>query len=837
MKFVTNVKLHADNFSEECIHLVQVSIPFKQGVLNNVGHVKLVNDGGSIISTGAKITHHWPNGSIKWVLLEWTATKEQLNMELSVFIDAVGTKEASKVISKTYDNKVVVSHQSYEVQIDSAAGTLQINEETPILLSPELKANKKQVPIDCTGLTKLCEDESGTSYCLDYTVDIENKTLNLKWIINFRPHFHAIESKIQIHNPGAASHDGGLWDLGDPASVLIDNFAISIRPNGAESSLAINEKTIKPKAQLELIQHGSGGVNWQSTSHVLADGTVPIKKQGYVLTVDDELSEGKRVNPKLQLSKTLVVLEQFWQNFPSAFKIGNDISQIELLANVNYEHELQGGEKKSYTLWLASNNSLPSSNIRIRGTVPYDYLQSTDSIFLCGKQNGSIDSIDEIVKKGLSGKNNFFEKRELIDEYGWRNFGDLFADHETLGENGKSVSISHYNNQYDPLFGFLTQFLITGDNSWFELAEDLAKHIKEIDFYDTFEDRDEYNHGLFWHTDHYLDAETCSHRTFSKKHTHAYDGYTSGGGPGGQHCYTAGLSLYYLLTGDQSSKDTVTNMYNWVNFVFDGSDTLIAKIFGIRKSGIPGIKNQITGEYPLDRGTGHLVVVHLDMFSITNDQKYLDQAFDIIQHTISPFDDISKRNFENIEGTWFYTVFLQSVSRFLHQKEQLNQFDYSFEFARRAFLLYIDWMSNNELPYLEQKEKLEFPNSTWTAQDIRKSFLFFAGNYFDVENDYIDKGNEFYHYVSNQLKHDNDSGCTRILAILMQNYLAKFFFQGECKIPKETRNMVIKQRATPNKYWEITKIIFRSLIKLSPKKELKWLAFRSSKVAKIIGNK
>ena len=47
------------------------------------------------------------------------------------------------------------------------------------------------------------------------------------------------------------------------------------------------------------------------------------------------------------------------------------------------------------------------------------------------------------------------------------------------------------------------------------------------------DDKDEYNGGLFWHTDHYLDASTATHRTFSKNHSAAYEGYSSGGGPGG----------------------------------------------------------------------------------------------------------------------------------------------------------------------------------------------------------------------------------------------------------------------------------------------------------------
>ena len=75
---------------------------------------------------------------------------------------------------------------------------------------------------------------------------------------------------------------------------------------------------------------------------------------------------------------------------------------------------------------------------------------------------------------------------------------------------------TEYNNQYDPIYGFLRQFASTGNSQWFELADDLAHHVLDIDIYHSKYDKAEYNGGLFWHTDHYLDAETSSHRSYSK---------------------------------------------------------------------------------------------------------------------------------------------------------------------------------------------------------------------------------------------------------------------------------------------------------------------------------
>jgi hypothetical protein len=77
--------------------------------------------------------------------------------------------------------------------------------------------------------------------------------------------------------------------------------------------------------------------------------------------------------------------------------------------------------------------------------------------------------------------------------------------------------VSHYNNQYDPVAGFVFQFLRTGDPRWWTMATELASHVIDIDVYHTTRDKSAYNHGLFWHTYHYGDADTATHRTYPRR--------------------------------------------------------------------------------------------------------------------------------------------------------------------------------------------------------------------------------------------------------------------------------------------------------------------------------
>ena len=175
-----------------------------------------------------------------------------------------------------------------------------------------------------------------------------------------------------------------------------------------------------------------------------------------------------------------------------------------------------------------------------------------------------------LVESAIDGDDRFERKREVIDEYGWRNFGDMYADHEAAFHTGPLL-VSHYNNQYDVVYGSLLQFLRTGDAAWMDLFSPLARHVIDIDIYHTSQDKAAYNGGLFWHTDHYRDAATCTHRTYSC--SNQAPGRLYGGGPCNEHNYTTGLMLHYFLTGSAQSRAAVIQLADWVIGMDDGART------------------------------------------------------------------------------------------------------------------------------------------------------------------------------------------------------------------------------------------------------------------------
>jgi hypothetical protein len=595
--------------------------------------------------------------------------------------------------------------------------------------------------------------------------------------------------------------------------------------------------------QASLTQHASGGPNWNSPVHRNHQGKVTLAEPGFVAQIDDKEIRGQRADPTVQVNRgeqsLSVRLEDFWQRFPSELSVDSDGITVGLLPNVGEPHELQAGERCTHRCAflfadLASSEegqhelaAFATPQIRLDGA----HVQSC-ALPELGATAAIDPRIQQLISEGLDGDNGFISKREAIDEYGWRNFGDLWADHETEGYDGKLLFVSHYNNQYDPLFGFLRQYLRSGEHQWLDLAGDLARHTVDIDIYHTDEDRPEYNHGLFWHTDHYLQAETSSHRSYSRHQPkNAYEGHARGGGPGGQHCYTTGLLYHYLLTGERTSRDALYGLKDWISCVYEGSGTLSDVALALKNRNRPDLKNHLTGQYPLDRGVANYLHALMDCYALDRAPTTLTRLAAIIRHTIHPAEYLGGRELNNVEEHWFYVVLLQALCRYLLLKADLEQWDEDFVYARDCLLHYADWMVANEAPYLDKPEILEFPNHTWTAQDLRKANVLFWAAYWSPEVSsqseaespakYAAKAAEFVDYITKTLSNEPSRQYTRILALLMQNeYPSRAVTKSQMQAPKRGQHPAPRPAGTLAQARNLGVLLLRALWDFRPAQEI-----------------
>jgi hypothetical protein len=113
--------------------------------------------------------------------------------------------------------------------------------------------------------------------------------------------------------------------------------------------------------------------------------------------------------------------------------------------------------------------------------------------------------------------------------------------------------------------------------------------------------------------------------------------------------------------------------------------------------------------------------VLLDAWQLSRADHYLDKAEELIRRCIHPADDVESLDLLNAEKNWSYTMFLAALDRYLSVKAEANRLDDMYAYAQASLLRYARWMLDHERPYLDAREKLEYPTETWAAQDFRKA--------------------------------------------------------------------------------------------------------------------
>jgi hypothetical protein len=592
-----------------------------------------------------------------------------------------------------------------------------------------------------------------------------------------RLHFFAglgtAKAELSVTNPRAARHPGGAWDLGDPGSVLIRDLSIAIVPAkhghaDVWGSLDAGDHMEPAGARFAVHQESSGGQHWQHENHLTRDNQVRARFRGFRAVRAGREVEGLRATPIASIgggdTRISVALPRFWEVFPKAIEADAHRCAVAMFPRASGDlHELQGGERSTLSFAVCFGRDTVAaeplawirSPLRVSAD-PVSYRQAGAWAPLSAGSGAAACGYDTLVTTAIRGPQSFFERREVIDEYGWRNFGDLYADHE-------GALVSHYNNQYDAVAGFVTRFVQTGDHRWATLADELAGHVTDIDLYHTTRDRAAYNGGYFWHTQHYQPAGTATHRSYSKRSG------SSGGGPCSEHNYTTGLMLHYFLTGSERSRAAVIQLANWVLDMDDGRKSRFRWI-DRRDTGLASVTRDPDFHGP-GRGAGNSINALLDAHRLTGEPRYLDKADALVARSVHPDDDPASIDPLDAENRWSYTVFLQALGKYLEYRADRGLVDAKFEYARSVLITWAEWMAANERPYLETPEKLEFPNETWAAQDIRKAAVFeFAARYAPDEGrraTFLAQADRFADYAIETLLKEPTGTLTRPLVLLL----------------------------------------------------------------------
>jgi exo-rhamnogalacturonan lyase-like protein len=783
---------------------VTIGLPLPAGMCGDPARLALVDRRGTACALQTRTLDRWPDGSIRWLLVDFLAdVPESTSSRYELIADG-----ASCAVAPQPSIAVTAQRDSTIVETGSARFVIKrggrfpfdavsVSDRSVIVAARSgfVVEDAKDAAFDA-GVESVTIEEQGsvrTTVLVRARLDGAHDASPLELFA--RLHFFAGSATVKfvatLRNPRRAQHPGNRWTLGDGGSILVRDVSLrlGLAPRDGESGvkcsideLAADEAFETP---FEIYQESSGGDRWDSANHRNRHGQVPHRMRGYRLAAGDATRTGNRATPIVTLSRgdcTMTVLvPRFWQNFPKAIEAARDELIVRLFPRQYPDvHEIQGGEQKTHTFFVAFDRDRVTS-------IPLDWcrqplLAIADPSWYCRSQAVPyLTPIDEPDRRyvnlacaAIDGDDRFERKREVIDEYGWRHFGDIYADHEAAFATDPPPIVSHYNNQYDAIGGFAYQLFRSGDPRWWTLLQDLAPHVIDIDTYHTRQDKAGYNHGLFWHTVHYVDAGTSTHRSYPD-HPAVF-----GGGPSSEHNYSTGLLLYYFLTGDPLARETVIDFAQWVLDMDDGRKTIFRWMAG-GASGVASATGSPLYHGP-GRGAANSIVTLINGHRLTGDARFLAKAEELVRRCVHPHDDLDARQLLDAERRWYYTVFLQALGRFLDYKTELGAIDATYAYGRASLLHYAEWMVAHEYPYLERPEILEYPTETWAAQDMRKSdVLFFAAKHSDGEAraHFVERADFFFRSSVDTLSEMPTRTLTRPVTLMLTNGLMRSAFAAD----------------------------------------------------------
>jgi hypothetical protein len=728
---------------------ITLGVPFPSGVCADADAVSLEDGHGTVVPLQVRPLDRWPDGSLRWALLDFQATIESTS---DVFALHIRPQRRHAVPAGGMQSR----QNDDTIDVDTGRARFTFSRRGTVLLR-EIGVNGNSIIAPARTGFSVRSDRGECRVQFDDVSIEEAGAIRIVVLararvleagqtlaeLDVRAHMFArsptLRFAVTIRNPRAARHPGGIWQLGDPGSIHLRDvsFRIGLDPQieprewwCSESPDQAGESVSTP---FEIYQESSGGDEWNHVNHRGSDGVVPLRWRGYRARSGTSERRGDRATPIVGVrtpSGTLAAtLPLFWQNFPKALEGSADALVLRLFPEQSATlHELQGGEQKTHCFYVAfdaddvSTTPLDWCRAPLQVGLPPSWYSDSDAIpYLVTRGECPPDEHDGLIDVAIDPEQGFAARREVIDEFGWRNYGDLYADHEAALMPGPPI-VSHYNNQYDAVAGFAAQFMRTGKFQWWELMDDLARHVADIDIYHTDADRPGYNGGLFWHTFHYVDAGLSSHRSYPKAPN------VCGGGPSNEHNYATGLMLHHFMTGDPVSRAAAISLARWVVAMDDGDRTP----FRWLSRGPTGWASQTNSPdyHGPGRGAAHSIRALLDGHRLTGDRALLDKADELIRRVIHPDDDIAARNLLDRERRWSYTAFLQALAVYLDYTAAHPSRAATAAYARASLLHYARWMAEHEFPYLDKPEDLEYPTETWAAQDLRKADVFcFAALY------------------------------------------------------------------------------------------------------------
>ncbi|MBI5788371.1 MAG: hypothetical protein HZA78_05905 [Candidatus Schekmanbacteria bacterium] len=614
--------------------------------------LRLVDDKGQVIPAQFTPQAVWPDGSLRWVLLDFQASLEE-NTQRDYYLEQTQFPNYPKTNLQIRDDKDNITVATGAIQFIVNKTKFNILDQ---VLIKTVDGEQEIVPLGCQGgITLLDEKNKPFQAILEppQEVKIEEQGIQRAVILIrgrlraangelFKPHAANYTVRIQAYNDKdyiriffSFENNGryGFRHEDDQSDSFLFNSLYLTFPVNIEtaSGVTVNnyEGIFQPNDRYFLFQRHSLIKPENEDENFLY-----FTKKNSTQVDNGHMAEGL-LDVKGKTTGCTLLVRHFWQNFPKALELKDNQMVVHLWpqgekwppdAEVN-SYLMRGGTHKTYEMLLRfyqpAKKDLYAEELHTAFTHPIMALPSPQW-FAESKAMGwivpaGINTGDKLLDEALARyekmqrckfdiKSSEIQHDEILpttiyterkargeglDWYGWMDFGDL----PWGGERGDGAYCSGH---YDWPYGMLLNFVRSGDYGFFDLGDEMARHRIDVDQYHS-------KTGSPWLAN-FAWNEFGSHERWPEPWE-----------PNPSHTWIKGVLLYHYLTGNQQSKEVAlaageSLIYYWTHD------------FGDERPGSPELRIQ-----------GWSIENLLELYRLTGAKKYLEQAKKIYHERTRPF--------------------------------------------------------------------------------------------------------------------------------------------------------------------------------------------------------
>ena len=534
---------------------VTSGVPFPKGDLGNVHNLRLLDADGRRIPVQFLQTAEWPDGSIKWVLVDFQADVGA--NATSGYVLQYG----AKIRESLPTTSLRVSDEPGHVAVDTGAIRFVINKSS-FALFDEVRIGDRLVARRA-GLSMV--DGQGTTYTAGEPELVEVEELGPMRVCIRAKGKYTAEDGAPLFDYDVRIHAFA----GKPYVRVIHNYVCHMELGAPENRSDIKIRSMS--IEIPLVDSSSSkcvfGTDAAAPLELDAIDNQVEARQAYESEATVAGKPFKRLPGWVAVNDTLVAVEHFWQLYPKALVVRPNktgptirIDTMPPLAADAYPSEpdtpedyvwgyLQGGqyrlrpgEGRSHQIFLtfgvteenaeqlATAQTAPplmavAEPAWYCGTKAAGYIHPRDAERFGAYETGIKRSLDRL----LAGreKERFFDNR--FGRYGLRNFGDNF------GSDGMNWD----NLEYDLQHCLLAQFLRSGDLQFFDVGRECSLHNMDVD---------------------------CLHQRDGWERLCGHTGDHSKAEAGVGHTWCEGLWEYYYLTGDRHAAQKALGIANHLTY-------------------------------------------------------------------------------------------------------------------------------------------------------------------------------------------------------------------------------------------------------------------------------